>query len=120
MNVNNVTAAVLNEKKKKKKKKKHFKQHRVEIKSENDENSNVLIQYVSANDLDETDPLYNDFAQVFSRFAKPEELCKIPGDKDENDKEKSEGNKSGIKLMDDQMNVDNINGEKPISKKRKN
>jgi len=78
-----------------------------------------LIQYVSANnDLDESDPLYNEFSQVFNKFSKPEELCKVPGEKNENDKD-NELNKNGVKLMDDQMNID-IDGEKPLSKKRKN
>jgi len=71
------------EKKKKKKKKKHTKQPKNELKTENDPNANnILIQYVSANnDLDESDPFYNEFSQVFNKFSKPEELCKVPGEK---------------------------------------
>jgi len=107
------------EKKKKKKKKKHPKQTKNELKTDNELNgSNILIQYVSANnDLDESDPLYNEFSQVFNKFSKPEELCKVPGEKNENDKD-NELNKNGVKLMDDQMNID-IDGEKPLSKKKK-
>jgi len=68
---------------KRRKKKKHPKQTKNELKTDNELNgSNILIQYVSANnDLDESDPLYNEFSQVFNKFSKPEELCKVPGEK---------------------------------------
>jgi len=74
---------------------------------------------VSGNDINESDPLYKEFSLVFSKFTKPEELCKIPGEKDEFDKEKDhEATKNGVKMIDDQMNLDSLDGEKPLSKKK--